>query len=86
MVISCSLSKAAVVHMMDCKAESSLTLHESDVTPYLTLNHLFNIISSPFIIADNENEVQKHSELTAHVHGIPPVTFSWRICVKIGKQ
>lgn len=58
------------------QAESSLTLHVTDVTPYLTLNQLFNRISSPFIIAYNESEVQKHSALTFRVQGMPLVTFS----------
>ncbi|CAK6967389.1 pyridoxal phosphate phosphatase PHOSPHO2 [Scomber scombrus] len=35
---------------------------------------------------DNESEVQKHSALTAHVHGTPPVTFSRRLRTKTGKR
>lgn len=65
-------------HMIDCIAKSLMKrLMKTDVTPYLTLNHLFNRISSPFIIANNESDVQKHTASTVHVHGIPPVTFSW---------
>lgn len=54
-MLACSYNIAAVVH------ESSLMLHVTDVTLYLTLNHLFNRISFPFIIANYESKVQKHS-------------------------
>lgn len=48
-----------------------LTLHVSDVILYLTLNLLFNRISSPFIIENNESVVQKQSASTVRVHVIP---------------
>lgn len=76
-MISCSYrTQAAEVYVAHFKAGSSLTLHEIDVTPFLTLNHLLNTISSAIIIADNESELQKHRVLTVLVHEVPPVTFN----------
>ena len=57
--------------MTECKAKSSLTLNITDVALYLTLTHLFNSLSSLFIIEDKENNVQKYSVLTVHITNYP---------------